>query len=109
MRKTHKHTHKHTFLPPPPPPPPCSALYAVVVQPVDFGTFFLTILLSNLILLLIYYVTAKALYRERPSYRVFLFLVLALANWAVGIYFYSRVRRGVEGWVGHWVWARLAC
>lgn len=68
----------------------CFALYAVVLQPVDFGTFFLTILLSNLILLLVYYVTAKCLYKERPSHRVFLFLVLSLASWAVGIYFYSR-------------------
>ena len=78
---THTHTHAHTH----------SGIYAVAFQPLDFGTFFLSILLTNFILLLCYYIAAKCVYGERPSFRPFFFLLLSLTCWAAGIYFYTLV------------------
>jgi 4-amino-4-deoxy-L-arabinose transferase-like glycosyltransferase len=68
-----------------------SAIFALAFQPADFGTYFLAILLSNFILLLLYYVITKCLYKERPPLRAGFFFVLSIICWAVGIVFYTQV------------------
>ena len=68
-----------------------SALYAVIVQPLDFGTYFLAVLVTNFLLQLIYYAITKCIYCERPSLRPLVFVCLAVVFWIIGVYFYSRV------------------
>lgn len=72
-----------------------SAIYAVSFQPPDFGTFFLVVLLTNFILLFIYYAITKCIYGEKPSFRPILFLILALVCWGIGVFFYTQVRQRV--------------
>ena len=76
---THTHTH--------------SALYSVIVQPPDFSSYFLAALVTNLTMMLFYYIITKWIYREihlHNDWRLALYFVLALVFWLTGVFYYTR-------------------
>ena len=78
-----------------------------MVQPPDFGTYFLSSLVTNLILFLFYYWITKFVYGEMPSLELIrrygisfiyeenasllplLYFVLAITFWLCGVVFYT--------------------
>ena len=62
----------------------------MIAQPADFSTYFLTILISNFILSLFYYLITKIIYCERPSLRPILYFIACVIFWLVGVVFYSK-------------------
>ena len=67
-------------------------------RPLDFGTNFLMILISNFLLYLLYYAVTKCIYKEAPSFRPLGFFILSLIFWAVGVYSYLLVRSYYIQW-----------
>ena len=78
-----------------------SAVYSIAVRPPDFGSYFLTVFISNLGLLLVGYGATKLVYRERPmecslwpvlsGLKPLLFLSCAVVFWGSAVVFYTEV------------------
>ena len=66
-------------------------------RPLDFGTNFLMILISNFLLYLLYYAITKCIYGEvscqcqMASYRPLVFFILSIIFWLIGVYSYLLV------------------
>jgi len=86
---THTHTH-HVHIPCTCVHTPHSAIYAIVEQPLDFGSYFLFVMIVNFLLVLFYYFAAKVSYREIPSIRPVIYFFLSLVFWICGVIFYNR-------------------
>jgi hypothetical protein len=65
----------------------------LILQPVDFGTYFLALLIGNFVLSLAYYTLAKVCYKEfgrkLAILKSVIYLILALLFWAGGVFVYS--------------------
>jgi hypothetical protein len=68
-------------------------------RPLDFGTNFLMILISNFLLYLLYYAITKCIYREVShtvaSFRPLGFFLLSIIFWSIGVYSYLLVSQGI--------------
>ena len=64
-------------------------------RPLDFGTNFLMVLISNFLLYLLYYAVTKCIYKEVhlqvASFRPLGFFLLSLIFWSIGVYSYLLV------------------
>ena len=62
-------------------------------RPLDFGTNFLMILISNFLLYLLYYAITKCIYGEvsHQVARPLVFFILSIIFWSIGVYSYLLV------------------
>ncbi|KAJ8721751.1 hypothetical protein PYW07_002526 [Mythimna separata] len=64
------------------------ALYGLFTQSGDFAGHLLSVLLTNTLLYMVFYLSMKLLHGERPRWYAWLYLAAASAAWAPGLYFF---------------------